>query len=150
MLHAAPGQKKRKVLAQLVYMVLVSVKFNITFIHLFIWTREAPTVLYLCLGSRNELGNLEVIHDGLVEPCMLDCLFQIAAEKNLVGLDNLVRKRDLDGGSILLRTGLGGSRWNELDRRRFHSKNFSGELRWKSRSSSPFGSPVTTGIFSSY
>ena len=35
--HAAPGQKNRKVLAQLVYKyykVLVSVKFNMTFIYL--------------------------------------------------------------------------------------------------------------------
>ena len=32
--HAAPGQKNRKVLAQLVYKVLVSVKFNITSIYL--------------------------------------------------------------------------------------------------------------------
>ena len=31
--HAAPDQKNRKVLAQLVYKVLVSVKFNMTFIY---------------------------------------------------------------------------------------------------------------------
>ena len=34
--HAAPGQKNRKVLAQLVYKILVSVKFNTTFIYLFV------------------------------------------------------------------------------------------------------------------
>ena len=32
--HAAPGQKNRKVLAQLVYRVLSSVEFNTTFIYL--------------------------------------------------------------------------------------------------------------------
>ena len=32
--HAAPGQKNRKVLSQLVYKVLVSIKFNMTFIYL--------------------------------------------------------------------------------------------------------------------
>ena len=33
--HAAPGQKNRKVLAQLVYKVLVRVNFNMAFIYLF-------------------------------------------------------------------------------------------------------------------
>ena len=34
--HAEPGQKNRKVLAQLIYKVLVSVKFNMTFIYSFL------------------------------------------------------------------------------------------------------------------
>ena len=38
--HAAPGQKNRKVLAQLVYKVLGSVKFNMTFIYLLIKMAE--------------------------------------------------------------------------------------------------------------
>ena len=37
--HAAPGQKNRKVLAQLVYKVLVSIKFNMAFIYL---QKETP------------------------------------------------------------------------------------------------------------
>ena len=54
---------------------------------------------------------------------MRDGLFQGTTEENSVGLDNLVRKRDLDGSSILLRTGLGCARRNELDR---PSKKFPG------------------------
>ena len=77
--------------------------------------------LDLYLGSRNALEDIEVIHDGLVKAYMLDGLFQRPTEENPVGLDNLVRKRDLECSTILLRTGLGGSRRTEPDRQSFHS-----------------------------
>ena len=81
---------------------------------------------------------------------MLDCLFQGTTEENPVSLDNLVRKGDIDCSTILLRTGLGGLDGMKPMGGVFTPKNFSGELRWKSHSSSPFGSSDTTGIFSAY
>ena len=39
---------------------------------------------------------------------MADGLFQITVGENLVGFDNLAKKSDLDGSTILLRTSLRG------------------------------------------
>ena len=46
--------------------------------------------LYLCLGGRNALGDLEISCDRLVKTHMLDGLFQVPAEENPISLDDLV------------------------------------------------------------
>ena len=38
-------------------------------------------LLYLYLGGRNKLSDLQIIHDELVEAYMIDCLFQITTEE---------------------------------------------------------------------
>ena len=50
-------------------------------------------LLYLCLGGRNALSNLEICCDGLVKGDMLDGLFQVPAEENPISLDDLVGER---------------------------------------------------------
>ena len=65
-------------------------------------------LLYLYLGGRNALDNLEICCNGLVEGDMLDSSFQFPAEENLISLEDLVRKIQLYRRLILLSTGLGG------------------------------------------
>ena len=90
-----------------------------------VWLAEGPTPLVspvsLCT-SAVEMHSVILRSAALdIKAHMLDGLFQVPAEENPISLHDLVRERQLYRCLILLSTGLGGSRRNELKRRSSHS-----------------------------